>query len=151
MAYSNWGAFVYRNGKRMTDKEDVAAFDTDESKYPSAERIFFNIAKNRKKYGDKVPDYATSHHAVLGDDIVRLCGYKDYPVLFYIENGVIKEHKFSNEDYEKKITDEIIIDGKTWKYTANPYDGNMIDLELVEPDGTQWTSTCGYMYGAGFD
>lgn len=30
MAYSDYGAFVYLNGERRTDKEDVGVYDTDE-------------------------------------------------------------------------------------------------------------------------
>lgn len=57
MAYGNWGAFVYRNGKRAKDHEDAS------------------FRKNA--YGrDDVK------HAVLGGGRVRLCGYKCYPELF---------------------------------------------------------------------
>lgn len=35
MAYSDYGAFVYLNGKRRTDKEDVGVYDTDEACLPS--------------------------------------------------------------------------------------------------------------------
>ncbi len=31
MAYSDYGAFVYLNGERRTDKEDVGVCDTDEA------------------------------------------------------------------------------------------------------------------------
>ena len=31
MAYSDYGAFVYLNGERRTDKEDVGVYDTDEA------------------------------------------------------------------------------------------------------------------------
>ena len=30
MAYSDYGAFVYLNGERRTDKEDVGVYDIDE-------------------------------------------------------------------------------------------------------------------------
>ncbi len=31
MAYSDYGAFVYLNGERRRDKEDVGVYDTDEA------------------------------------------------------------------------------------------------------------------------
>jgi hypothetical protein len=31
MAYSNWGAFVFCNGKRRIDKEDVGVFDMEQT------------------------------------------------------------------------------------------------------------------------
>ena len=45
MAYSDYGAFVYFNGKRRTDKEDVGVYDTDEASLPSGLRVFANIMK----------------------------------------------------------------------------------------------------------
>lgn len=43
MAYSDYGAFTFRNGERRCDKEDVGVYDTDESALPSGMRIFANI------------------------------------------------------------------------------------------------------------
>lgn len=31
MAYSDYGSFVYLNGERRADKEDVGVYDTDEA------------------------------------------------------------------------------------------------------------------------
>ena len=45
MAYSDYGAFVYLNGKRRTDKEDVGVYDTDEASTPTGMRVFANIMK----------------------------------------------------------------------------------------------------------
>ena len=45
MAYNDYGAFVYFNGKRRTDKEDVGVYDTDEASMPSGLRVFANILK----------------------------------------------------------------------------------------------------------
>lgn len=45
MAYNDYGAFVYLNGKRRTDKEDVGVYDTDEASLPSGLRVFTNQLK----------------------------------------------------------------------------------------------------------
>lgn len=42
MAYSNYGAFVYKNGERRKDREDVAVFDDHLKDYPSGARIWVN-------------------------------------------------------------------------------------------------------------
>ncbi len=42
MAYSDYGAFVYLNGERRTDKEDVGVYDTDEASLPSGLRVYAN-------------------------------------------------------------------------------------------------------------
>ena len=43
MAYSDYGAFVYLNGERRSDKEDVGVYDTDEASPPSGLRVYANI------------------------------------------------------------------------------------------------------------
>jgi len=155
MAYSNWGATVYRNNERRNDKEDVGVFDTDEAGIPSSMRIFANILKNREKGDDAWENH--SHHAVLGDDAVRLCGYKAHPELWCIKDGKVEKIELPEPNYDKdewELEDqsgEVEIDEKVWKWKFYQYDGNMIDLFLTEPDGTVWNSTCGYCYGAGFE
>lgn len=49
MAYSDYGAFVYLNGERRTDKEDVGVYDTDEASLPSGLRVFANLIKLKTK------------------------------------------------------------------------------------------------------
>lgn len=162
MAYGDYGAFVYRNGKRRPDKEDVGVFDTDESCLPSGARIFVNILKLRQKNDDSWDNH--SHHAVLGDGPVRLCGYKSHAELWAIRKGKGRKEKrerinlpapdYDNDEWELKDQSgkiSIRIDKKkyTWKWSFSQYNGNRIDLSLIEPDGTVWTSTCGYLYGAG--
>jgi hypothetical protein len=74
MAYSSYGAFVYRNGERRTDKEDVGVYDTDEGNLPSGDRIFMNILKNRERGTNDW--WLHSHHGVMGDGPVRVACYK---------------------------------------------------------------------------
>lgn len=150
MAYSNWGAFVYCNRKRRTDKEDVGVFDTDEADVPAGWRIFVNIGKNNATGNDDWADH--SHHAVLGDGEVRLCGYKNSPELWRIKNGARERVDLSpflvpaSED-EDDAEYAGAVDG--YEFRAKQFDGNMLRLWLKEPDGTEWESTCGFEYGAG--
>lgn len=152
MAYGNWGAFVYEDDVRRPDKEDVGVFDIDENRFPSGCRIFANIMKNQEKYPDgNAPWYTNSHHAVLGDGVVRMCGYKASAEL-WVCRGETPERPERIEletGEDESDSGEIEIDGKTWEWSFEQYDGNMVDLTLVEPDGTRWTATCGYQYGAG--
>lgn len=155
MAYSNWGAFVYKNGERRTDKEDVGVFDTDEGSLPTEMRIFVNIYKNQSNKNDDWSNH--SHHAVLGDDIVRFCGYKSNPELWAIINEKPERVLLPKIDYDcddawelHDQSGELEVDGKVWKWWFNQYNENMINLKLIEPNGDIWLSTCGYQYGAGF-
>lgn len=150
MAYSNWGAFVYKDGERRTDKEDVGVWDTEEACVPTGLRIFANILKNRVRENDDWCNH--SHHAVLGDGKVRLCGYKCYPYLYIWVNGkseaISTRYEYGKCTYEDDIPIEV--DGETWFYSYDTGD-NSVELTLVEPDGSVWTSECGYMIGAGFE
>ena len=149
MAYSNWGAFVYKDGKRRSDKEDVGVFDTDESSCPSALRIFANLLKTQETFPEgEAPWFLHSHHAVLGDDEVRLCGYKDWAELWVCSNGKPERVKLDCDEVDR-YSDEVCLEEQTWKYSYITHNDNMIDLELAEPDGAVWSATCGYLYGAG--
>jgi hypothetical protein len=44
---------------------------------------------------------------------------------------------------------KVEIEEKTWEWQVIIISENKIGLELEEPDGTSWRSTCGYCYGAG--
>ena len=66
MTYSNWGAKVFRNGKRMKNREDVGVYDEDEANLPSGMRIWANLIKLRQKKEEEV-EWKHAYHAVLGD------------------------------------------------------------------------------------
>lgn len=154
MAYSNWGAWVHKNDVRRTDREDVGVFDDDEKDAPTGARIFMNIIKNREKYPEGgEPWHEHSHHAVLGDGPVRLCGYKNSAELWSmaddgkVVNVDLEQFKKAKDDYDAIYEGEF----EGCKFYAAQYDGNMIRLSLTEADGSQWEATCGYEFGAGWD
>lgn len=146
MAYGNWGAFVYKNGERQKQREDNAPFYEEELTPGYYQAFGGNDEKgNRLSTGKNL--YCV--HASLGNGRLRLCGYKNSPMLFIdgkevdidsYKKGLEIEGRWDNS-YEGEI------DGYSFK--VNQYDGNMVDLVLIEPDGTKWTSTCGYEYGSG--
>ena len=56
MAYGDYGAFVWLNGKRREDKEDVATFATDEETFgtssetvPSGAKIWVSLLNQKGK------------------------------------------------------------------------------------------------------
>ena len=152
-AYGNWGAWVFRNGERIPEWEDNTPYHETEL-----------IAGYWQAFGRN--ETVSPHHAVLGQQRMRLCGYKHEPTLFLDGKEVdmkqyVKEGLWEHEEWEHNGTthpaywsldgDEGFIDGdiEGYHFTARTFNGNMIDLRLVEPDGTAWTSRCGYGYGAG--
>ena len=140
MAYGNWGAFVRKNGERMKEWEDATPYK--EKEFESGYYQAFARGLNKE---------LDPHHAVLGDKKMRLCGYKNYPVLFFdgikidIEQYVVKDENYDETDYEHDYKGKI----EDYEFTTTQYNDNMVDLYLKEPDGTVWTATCGYCYGAG--
>ena len=149
MAYGNWGAFVYRNGERVPTHEDAIPYKEEDgaSGFPF---VLLTRAEGEMPC-----------HATLGQGRMRVCGYKASMLLYF--DGQFMDEQQVRKDYCTPI--EVDDDGYLWegdgaeyrgeiegyRFHARPFGGNMIDLELVEPDGTLWTSRCGYAFGAGFD
>lgn len=157
VAYSNWGAFVHEGGVRREDREDVAVFNDDEATCPSGGRIYANILKNMERYPDGNPPwYAHSHHAVLGDGPIRLCGYKCRPELWRALDDENAEDidlapYLVSGDRSDPDCEELVYEGDVdgCHFYVREYDGNMVELLLIEADGSRWHSICGYVYGAG--
>lgn len=157
MAYSNWGAFVYRDGKRRRDCEDVPVFGDRSAELAagSAVRIFVNLLK-LKEAGrlESSPWWQHAHHAVLGDGAVRLCGYKSYPELWVVRDGAPEKVAIDWDPWSPESPHGYLqagqIDGYKWQAEAC-CDPEAVELLLTEPDGTTWSARSGYCIGAGHD
>jgi hypothetical protein len=130
MAYGNWGAFVYKNGQRMSDWQDQTPYRETE-----LQQGYWQAFGPREGL---VP-----HHAVLGEGRVRLCGYKCYPVLFLDGNRV--EMKEMDDEYAE---DEGDLEGFHWSYSMSD---NQVELRLLCPNGDLWNGTSGYGMGTGYE
>src|SRR2546421_5055013 len=141
MAYGNWGAFVYKNGERQPEWEDNTPYrETD------------LIAGYWQAFGRKEDGGIISpHHAVLGKDRVRVCAHKAYFML-YLDGKEIEDTDQYLVDTEGEFDDDALHQGEIegYKFRAQEFSGNMIDLELIEPDGAIWQSRCGYAFGSGW-
>ena len=147
MAYGNWGAFVYRNGERMRDWEDQSPYQETTLVSGYHQAFGMQVGKDGQVTKAERGRELGPHHAVLGQQRIRLCGYKCYPVLLVDGKRVELEPYCLNpgEDYEEHKGE---IDG--YVFTSERGE-NSVHLYLREPDGTVWTSTCGYEMGAGFE
>jgi hypothetical protein len=162
MAYSNWGGFVYRDGVRRTDREDVAVFNDEDKDLPSGARIFANIQRNMARHpGGNYPWYEHSHHVVLGDGMVRLCGYKRSPELWYamdpgdIRNIGLDQWAVRTDEYGEACEWQGCYEGCEFhigvvelEHRGTTYE--LLGLSFRDEDGTPWTGACGMEFGAGW-
>lgn len=166
MAYSDYGAFVYLNGKRRKDKEDVGVYDTDEATLPQGMRVWANIIKNIDGGEDKW--WKGSHHGVMGDGYVRVGCYKQgWPELYIWEDGKDEptaitydclSRKFGWDDFNEyrgiryaPYTYHKEFDFHGWHFT---FDGDECGdtpkySAEMERDGEHWECDYDYGFGAG--
>lgn len=150
MAYSDYGAFVWLNGNRRKDKEDVAAFATDEETFgtdsaniPSGARLWVNLIHQKNTNND-----TSINHGVLGDGDIRVICYKQGrpTIVEATENGFV-DVPYCNEDTDPYDYD-IHFEYKGYKFYfsgTKPY-----YAQMTTPDGNVWESKYDYGYGAGF-
>jgi hypothetical protein len=145
MAYGNWGAFVYKNGVRQTNREDNTPFKEDELQ-PGYHQAF-----------GRVDTKLDPHHASLGSGPFRLCGYKSSPYLFWEGNAVDdrpyqKGDNAGTDDWSWYDSEGIEGELNGYKFRATPHEyPEAVELWVQEPDGTQWTGKSGYGMGAGWE
>lgn len=166
MAYSDYGAFVYLNGERRTDKEDVDVYDTDEASLPAGLRVYANIMKLDR--GGEWFEF--SHHGVMGDGRVRVGCYKQgWPEVYEWEDGKDKptrytfddlSRKFGWDDYEQhgnrryasdKYDEEFDFLGWHFHFWGDDFGGTPKYGATMNRDGEAWECDYDYMFGAGFD
>lgn len=162
VAYGNWGAWVFKGDEHMPQWEDQTPYKELEIQagYMQAfQRAYSPDGQPIEGLEDRIEAYASGEgppvtnpfHAVLGERDVRLCGYKNHPCLFYQGKQV------SLDPYDPDLLEhERTYGDRSWqgelhgyRFWAVQFNGNMVDLLLIEPDGTEWRSRCGYCYGAG--
>jgi len=157
MAYGNWGAKVWRNGKPCPERCDVPVFREPIIGYdePGVQKFWTELLR-LKAEGKLAEGDPRLHpfHCVLGDGPVRLVGYKNWGKLYIIDSekpirsdlGLGEEYECTKEEFEHEYK------GKKYKIFAegreDPY---RVLLRLEEPDGTVWHAVSGYTLGEGFD
>lgn len=167
VAYSDYGAFVYLNGKRREDKEDVGVYDTDEASLPTGLRVYASIIK-RAGVNDKW--FTFLHHGVLGDGNVRVGCYKQgWPELYEREDGKDEltlytfdylSIKFGWDDYREyngkryplyEYDKEFDFLGWHFRFRGDDNGGTPKYWATMIRDGEIWDCSYDYMFGAGFD
>ena len=155
MAYSDYGAFVWLNGERRKDKEDVAAFASDEETFgesseniPSGARIFVSLI-HRKEKGKEWGWLESIHHGIMGDGDIRVvCHKQGLPEIYEATEEGVKKIQFCDENTDYYDYDPIKFEYNGYKFyfdSGKPYYASM-----TTPNGDVWECKYDYMYGAGF-
>lgn len=176
MAYGNWGAWVHRLVKAEPDArwEHMPAWE-DATPYQETEQTagywqaFNRDGRVAELAGLPEGTKSDPHHAVLGDKRVRLYAHKTMPGLL-VDGGKVPLTEFTTRwdaFDQRRITEEywvpewpgedgmglVVLDGQdggpyrfAWEREEYPA---AVRLTLIEPDGTLWTSHCGFCIGAG--
>ena len=151
MAYSDYGAFVWLNGNRREDKEDVATFATDEETFgtnsanlPSGSRIWVNLL-HQKETNNNI----SIHHGILGDGDIRVeCHKQGRPCILEATEEGFKEIEYCDENTDFYEYDPISFEYKGYEFyfeSSKPY-----YAEMITPEGDVWECKYDYFYGAGF-
>lgn len=130
MAYGDYGAFVWLNGNRRRDKEDVEVFSIYENSF-------------RESWINSI------HHGILGDGNIRvMCHKQGLPEIYEATEKGFKKIEYCDEDTEYYDYGKIKFEYKNHKFSfvsTKPYYAKMIT-----PEGDIWECEYDYGYGAGF-
>lgn len=154
MAYSDYGAFVYKNGERRPDKEDVALFNSDEETFgepseniPSGARIWTYLL-HRNADHNAWTDHI--HHGIIGDGPIRvMCHKQGLPQIYELSEDGCKEVQYPQNETDHYEYEPITFEYKGYKFRFTS--GKPYIAEMTEPDGTTWRCEYDYLYGAGFE
>lgn len=154
MAYSDYGAFVWLNGERRRDKEDVATFATDEETFgtsseniPSGARIWASLLHNR---GEERTWLDCIHHGIMGDGNIRvLCHKQGRPEIYEATPDGFKTIDYCNEDNVDYYDYEPInFEYKGYKFYFEHSEHYF--AKMTTPEGDVWECEYDCGYGAGF-
>ncbi len=159
MAYSDYGGYVYRNGKRIIERSDWTITEDEKGfESPGVYPGFTAILNDRQ---DVINNHAYGH-AVLGTGPFHIMLYKQSDVSVYYGINKLSTYNFPWEVMKENstcgFTAYYLGDDIYFKY--NGYEVNIIwtnednfyvYAELKEPDGTLWHGFSGYGVGAGLE
>ena len=151
MAYSDYGGYAYRNGKRVEARSDATITPEGDTygtpgSYPGFALLAAGVAPSEVQKRTEWP----SGHAVLGDGPVYLVLRKTYATLY---RGAAKQDlPIDREDYEAdEVRRAAELDGCKVELVYTHEDNYYVYARLTQPDGTVWHGWSGYGVGAGLE
>ena len=169
MAYCDYGAFVYCNGERRTDKEDASLFipynDWVEGEQVDAlpeAAMILDALEDGEPLPDEMRVWSRSTHGVMGDNRIRVACYKyGMPYIYEWEEGAKGPQEIvvisgNNDDEDCFSYKPLDFEYKGYRFhfeSGKHEDSERVSpylAEMTEPNGTTWRCTYDYGFGAGF-
>jgi hypothetical protein len=170
MAYSDYGGYAYRNGKRVIERSDATISpDGDVFGSPGMWPGFAAMAEGGKNEYERRKNWP-SGHVVLGDGPIYVALYKQSCLMIYRGNeqldeiallvdptsdavSVYGESRYLNTDYFKSSNEccKFCVDGWTIEVFFRIEDNHYQYVKLTQPDGNFWHGWSGYGVGAGLE
>ncbi len=160
MAYSDYGGYAYRNGKRVLERSDAVLSSEGLKSTPGMWPGFVlpearSVGSYHVIMGDgpvHVTLYKQSSLGILvnGDeqDELAVCTIKDVPAWEYKDSKGIDVDVF--KDSNEVCTFEVA-DHKIEVFWRDDEDNHYQYVRLTQPDGNTWLGFSGYGVGAGFE
>jgi hypothetical protein len=166
MAYSDYGGFAYKNGKKIIERSDASIKDAEVLSTPGMWPGWV--------HGIEVG--SSCHHALLGDKDLFVGLYKQSSITFILRGNEIKTKDLFSKDYPKTIKSfknnttgeietyfnadtlfnksrKVHLEIEDYRISFRFYksDNYYCLCQLIQPDGTVWHGFSGYGVGAGFE
>ncbi len=115
MAYSDYGAYIWKNGENITDECADISCKIIDGKF-ILDNWYKNLIKEVKEKSDEKDEIKTiSGHAVINLEEFCIAFYKTYNPKLYYRNGEYKELEIIKKDYKSK-KDKLYIRGYNLGY-----------------------------------
>ena len=151
MAYSDYGGYAYRNGKRVVERSDATITPEGDTygtpgSYPGFALLAAGVSADEVRKRIDWP----SGHAVLGDGPVYLVLRKTYARLY--RGPERQDLPIDSDDYDaEEVRRTVELDGCKIELVYTHEDNYYVYARLTQPDGNVWHGWSGYGVGAGLE
>lgn len=156
MAYSNWGGYAYRNGKRIVERSDCTIDPNGDLYSTPGTWPGFGMLQNGVPYEDVIEQIKWPNgHVVLGDGPFYLVLYKNYGMLYkgperidFFEYQNLNKEPWARGKTHRKVTE---LGDKITVVLKNTNGSMVAYAKIVHANGTKWHGFSGMSIGAGFE
>ena len=151
MAYSDYGGYAYRNGKRVEERSD-ATIGPEGDLFGSpgiwpgfAAYIEGGLDEYERRQG------WPAGHAVLGDGPIYVVLRKQWATVYKLNEPL--DFPINRQEYQNPVDERYEVDVDGWKIeVVLTYEDNFyVYTKVTQPDGNVWHGWSGYGVGAGLE